>query len=553
MAGTAAFMAAGPSKRGPSMRKIGWLFGVALFVAAGAPAMAQDQAAQIKQAVEDALKPLAGTGAPGEEAALSHGAVDVAAAGPAYVVTVPDLKFTTGTTGQFEIGTVSFSLTPEGDDLYHIADVKIPAEIPHKTADGSVDGTISLPSQQFTGVWSRSLESFTQLDAALRDVKVASTADSMMMALGEIAMKIASTDKGNGRWDQDGTVHLSALNVTGPDGAFALGSIDGTSTTRDYNAKGLAALRDRMEAMTENMAEHPETPAQMPDPQLIEAMRNASPLFASTNSTFTVNDISFHSGMGQDDFSLPTGTLTFGAEGFDQPMGRITLSLNHTGLVIGDIPPVDQDLLPKELAVNIALENLPVQELWKGAIDTLSSADMSTDEGSSMAMMMFMGLLQQSLVNGKARVNVTDTHLAMALARAQLGGVIEASADSMFGAVGKMTVDVTGLDALIEAVMAHGGPQSEEATGLQVVRGFSNRQTAADGAVTDHYDLDFTPQGQFLVNGKEFSFMGPGGGEPPPDGGMAPDASAPPADDASGDAAPPPPDDGSGDTTNSSN
>jgi hypothetical protein len=123
----------------------------------------------------------------------------------------------------------------------------------------------------------------------------------------------------------------------------------------------------------------------------------------------------------------------------------------------------------------------------------------------------------------------------------------------MFGAVGKMTVDVTGLDALIEAVMAHGGPQSEEATGLQVVRGFSNRQTAADGAVTDHYDLDFTPQGQFLVNGKEFSFMGPGGGEPPPDGGMAPDASAPPADDASGDAAPPPPDDGSGDTTNSSN
>lgn len=536
------------------MRRIGWLFGVALFVAAGAPAMAQDQAAQIKQAVEDFLKPLAATGTPGEEEGVSHGAVDVAASGPAYVVTVPDLKLKTGTTGGFEIGTVSFSLTPEGDDLYHVADVKIPAEIPHKAADGTVDGTISLPSQQFTGVWSRSLESFTQLDAGLRDVKVVSTADNMMLSLGEFVAKIASTDKGNGRWDQDGTVHLSALNVTAPDGAFALGAIDGTSSTRDYNAKGVAALRDRMEAITESMAANPETPAQMPDAQLIEAMRNASPLFASTSSRFTLSAISFHDGKGLEQFSLPTGTLTFGAEGFDQPVGRIVLSLNHTGLAVGDIPPVEQDLLPKELALNIALENLPVQELWKGAVDTLSSADMSTDEGSSMAMMMFMGLLQQSLVNGKARVNVTDTRVALALAQAQLGGVIEASADSMFGAVGKMTVDVTGLDALIDAVIAHGGPESEEAAGLQVVRGFSNRQTAADGAVTDHYDLDFTPQGQFLVNGKEFSFMGAGGNEPPPDdGSMAPDASAPPPDDASTDGAPPPPDDGSGDTTNSSN
>jgi hypothetical protein len=162
-------------------------------------------------------------------------------------------------------------------------------------------------------------------------------------------------------------------------------------------------------------------------------------------------------------------------------------------------------------------------------------------------MMMFMGLLQQSLVNGKARVNVTDSHLALALARAQLSGIIEASAESMFGAVGKMTVDVTGLDALIAAVTAHGGPQSEELSGLQVVRGFSNRQTATDGAVTDHYDIDFTPQGQFLVNGKEFNVMGSADNTIP-----APDASAPPpSDGTTGDTTPPPADGTSGDTTSS--
>jgi hypothetical protein len=535
------------------MRKIGWLFGVALFVAAGAPAMAQDQAAQIKQEVEDFLKPL-GEAAAGEDAMLSHGAVDVAAAGPAYVVTIPDLRWAPDTTGRFEIGTISFSLTPDGDDLYQVGDVKIPAEIPHKKSDGSVDGSIALPSQQFTAVWSRSLESFMQLDADLRDVKIVSTSDNMALSLGEIGAKLASTDKGNGRWDQDSTLHLSALNATSPDGMFALGSIDSISSTRDYNAKGWAALRDRMEAMTREMEANPSTPAPQPDPQLVEALRGASPLFASANSTATVSAISFRDGTGKEIFSLPTGTLRFGAEGFDQAIGRIALSLGHTGLVVNDIAPTEQDLLPREVAVNIALENLPVQELWKGAIDTLSSADMSTNEGSSTAMMMFMGLLQQSLVNGKARVDVTDSHLALALARAQLSGVIEASAESMFGAVGQMTVDVTGLDALIEAVTAHGGPEGEEVAGLQMIRGFSTRQTAADGAVTDHYDLAFTPQGQFLVNGKEFNFMGGGGGEMPPDGSMAPDASAPPpADGTTGDTAPPPADGTSGDTTSSSN
>ncbi len=535
------------------MRKIGWLFGVAMFVAVGAPVMAQDKAAQIKQEVEDFLKPLAGTGTPDEEAMLSHGAVDVAASGAAYVVTIPDLRWAPDTAGHFEIGTVSFSLTPEGDDLYHVADVKIPAEIPHKTADGGVDGSIALPSQQFAAVWSRSLASFMQLDADYRDVKVVSTADNMALSLAAIGAKIVSTDRGNGRWDQDGTFHLSALNGTSRDGMFGLGSMDITSGTRAYNAKGWAAVRNRMEALTESMAADPSAPAALPDPQLVEALRGANPLFASSNSTIKVSGISLRDESGKEEFNLPSGTLTFGAEGFDQPVGRIVLSLNHSGLVVNDIEPTEQDLLPRELAVNIALENLPVQELWQGAIDTLSSADMSTDEGSSMAVMMFMGLLQQSLVNGKARIDVTDSHLALALARAQLSGIIEASAESMFGAVGRMTVDVTGLDPLIDAVMAHGGPEGEEIAALQVIRGFSTRQTAADGAVVDHYDIDVTPQGQFLVNGKEFSFMGPGGGEMPPDDSMAPDASAPPVEGTADDTTPPPADAMSGDSTSSSN
>ena len=521
------------------MRTIAWLFGVALLVGAGAPAMAQDQAAQIKQEVEDFIKPLAAIGTAGEPM-LSYGAIDVAAAGSAYMVTIPDLRWAPDATGHFEIGTVSFSLTPEGADLYHVGDVRIPVEIPHKTPDGGADGSISLPSQQFTAVWSRSLDSFLQLDADYRDVKIGSTADNIALSLGELGAKITSTDKGNGRWDQGGALHVSALNVNTPDGMFAVAAIDGTISMRDYNAKGWAAVRDRVKAITKSMSESP--PASTPptlDPQVVEALRNANPLFASWSSRLNVSAVSVRDATGKELLSLPTGALSLGAEGFDQPIGRIALSLSHAGLIVNDIAPTEQDMLPRELAVNVTLQNLPVQELWKGAIDALSAPDAATDQGASMAMMMFTGLLEQALIKGKARVDVTDSHLALALARAQLSGAIEASAESMFDAVGKMTVDVTGLDALIAAVMAHGGPQGEEIAGLEVLRGFSTRQTATDGSVTDHYDLDFTPQGQFLVNGKDFSFLGSGAGVmPPAEGGLAPDVNAAPAQGTTGDASP---------------
>lgn len=520
------------------MRKIGWLFGVGLLIATSAPALAQDLAAQIKKDVEDALAPLAGTEG---DAALTHGGVDVAPEGVGYVVTIADMRGVPDASGYLDIGTVSFRMTPEGADLYRVDDVKIAPEIPHKTADGSVDGGISLPSQHFTGVWSRSLANFLQLDAAYRDIKVTSTTENLSMILGEVTTRLDSTDKGNGRFDQNATFRLANFNVSDPDGMFSLGTIDATSTAEGYNAKGWAAVQEQIEAMTANV--EPDAPAPAMDPQLFEALRGAAPLLSSGTTTVQISAINYRDPNGMELFSLPAGSFNMTLEGFDQAIGRIAMSLGHRGLTVNDVDPATKDLIPHELAINVALENLPVQEIWNGTIDAFASADMSTDEGSSMAMFMLMGLLQQSLVNGKSRMGLNDWRIVNALAQAQLNGVIEASAESMFGAVGKVKLDVTGLDKLIDSVRTNFGPEADEMAMLEVLRGFSNRETAADGAIVDHYDIDFTPAGQLLINGKEYSFMGPTGGEMPPDGGTMDDGSTVP------EATTPPPDEGSGETT----
>ena len=518
------------------MRKIGWLFGIGLLIATSAPAPAQDLAAQIKTDVEEALAPLAGTEG---DSVLTHGGVDVAADGAGYVVTIADVRGMPDASGYLDIGTVSFRMTPDGADLYRIDDVKIASEIPHKTADGSSDGGISLPSQHFTGVWSRSLANFLQLDAAYRDIKVTSTTDNLSMVLGEVTTKMESIDKGDGRFDQNATFRLANVNVSDPDGMFSLGAVEATSTAQGYNAKGWAAVQDQIEAMTANV--EPDAAATTMDPQLFEALRGAAPLLSSGTTTVQVSAINYRAPDGMELFSLPAGSFNMSLEGFDQAIGRIAMSLGHQGLAVNDVDPATKELIPHELAINVALENLPVQEIWNGTIDTFAAADMSTDEGSSMAMFMLMGLLQQSLVNGKARMGLSDWRIINALAQAQLDGVIEASAESMFGAVGQVKLDITGLDKMIESVRTNFGPEADEMAMLEVLRGFSNRQTAADGAIVDHYDIDFTPAGQLLVNGKEYSFMGPMGGDMPPEGSMTDDGSTAP--EAT------PPAEGSGETT----
>jgi hypothetical protein len=493
------------------MRKIGWLCGLALLAMAGAPALAQDQAATIKQDVEAALKPLTGTGM--DDAMLSYAGIDVAGDGGGYVVTIADLRGAPGSSGYLEFGNVSFRLTPEGEDAYRVDEVQIPAQIPHKAPDGGSDGSISLPSQQFTGVWSRSLATFLQLDAAYRDVKVDAASENTAISLGELAARIASTDKGGGRFDQSSTFRLAALNVTSPDGVFSLGSVDGSSDTRDYNAQGWKAIMDQIEAMAAG-ADGGAAPAATP--ALVETLRGVGALFASSISNVKLGAISFRDPAGTEVFALPEGALSFGAEGFDQAVGRLTLSLNHRGLVVDMGDPAAKDLLPHELAINVALENLPVQELWTGALDTFATADMTTDDGATMAMMMYMSVLQQALVNGKAKLSLTDWRVANALAQAQLSGLIETSAEAMMGVIGQLTLDVTGLDKVIEWTQGYLGPQAEEVATLEMLRGFSNRQTGGDGAAVDHYEVSFTPQGQLLINGKEFNPMGPPAGDMPP-------------------------------------
>jgi hypothetical protein len=131
-----------------------------------------------------------------------------------------------------------------------------------------------------------------------------------------------------------------------------------------------------------------------------------------------------------------------------------------------------------------------------------------------MAGMMLVGLVQQALSLAKSQVKLTDWRLRTAAAALELDGLVEASAEAMMGAVARLQLNIAGLDGIIDTVRAAATPEDQDLiAGLDVLRGFSNRETAADGAVIDRYDVNVTPEGQVLINGKPLDVMG----SPPPD------------------------------------
>src|SRR5262249_43923295 len=73
-------------------------------------------------------------------------------------------------------------------------------------------------------------------------------------------------------------------------------------------------------------------------------------------------------------------------------------------------------------------------------------------------------------------------------------------------AVVDVSLAISGLDAAVEAVAA-APPQPGSATGwlqLMLLRGLARRETAADGAIVDHYDIKAAATGAVVVNGRAF-------------------------------------------------
>jgi hypothetical protein len=165
------------------MMRMALLLIVALFGAAFAPeGSARDSAAAVQKEVEQGLARLA---AFDPSLGLAYGTVDVVPRGDAFDIAVADVsvRLAANDPGYLDFGIVSFRLTPQPGNVYRVEQIAVPARVPHRGADGLVDGIWAVDNRALSGLWSRQQGGFLRRDATV-DVGVAITGlDAAMDAI----------------------------------------------------------------------------------------------------------------------------------------------------------------------------------------------------------------------------------------------------------------------------------------------------------------------------------------------------------------------------------
>lgn len=449
---------------------------------------------------------------------LAYDAVDAVLDGEKAKVTIKGLRILVPQGEPIPIGDIEMHAVPKGTDQYEISDLHGPSKLTFKAPEG--DLVVDIGSQAWAGLWSTKYHTYLSADAKYGNVKLTGPATQGGVAdLSEITFKSVSEDKGNGVFDQTGSGTLKTLTITGPEGSALFNSGEFKSDIKGVKLADVQAFARDWQSLILSVGEG--KPA---DATLMGRLKGYAALLASFATHADLAGVSFKEAGGTELFGLEHLVLDGTGSGLDQPKVGLGFEIGLLGLRVpaADLEPEiakNKQFIPSNVKLGYAFDDLPGRELWAAWLDLAGSGAFQpgNEAASEMAMQGFgMQLLQLANQAGSA-FRITNLDLEAPAARFKMDGKVKGDASSPMGASGTANIEITGLDAIAEAAKQSMPP--EEAAGaagmFDMVRGFSNRETAAD-KVVDRYAVELAPTGQMTINGKPFDLFGAMMGGPPP-------------------------------------
>jgi hypothetical protein len=207
----------------------------------------------------------------------------------------------------------------------------------------------------------------------------------------------------------------------------------------------------------------------------------------------------------------------------DQPKGKVTFGFQSLGL---QVPAAAADpmmaslaqFIPSKFNMGFALEDVPPAAIWGAMIDLFASMDLSQQDPAqaNAAAQAFGFQLMQMLQSAGSTFRLTGWEIETPAAQLKLDGAVKPSSNSIFGATANINTEITGLDAVIQGVVDTVGEAgaAEILAMVQVLRGYSIQEAAADGRTKDSFAIDVVETGEITINGKPFDMMGAMMGSP---------------------------------------
>ncbi|HJR21312.1 MAG TPA: hypothetical protein VJ822_06810 [Dongiaceae bacterium] len=474
-------------------------------------------AAELKAGVEEQLKKAQG---PAGQRILSHTAVNVTPQDDdAYLVSIEGLKVQPAPDGYLEVGTISYLAKPKDENSYEVSNLTVPQTMPFKGPDGKDKGKLSVTTKSFSGVYSKALTTFQQLDAEFADIS-ATDDKGGDVALSNAKVTVDVTDKGGGV--ADAVVKASLAGFTAKEDAGGIFSIAETQVDGKYDSWKLAeyqaaALKYQELILKQASLVEPDSSGQPASgqpasltPEEQKALADAVAAMAASikggDFKIAFKGLKFTEA-GEEPFSMGGLTLATAIDGINQEKATLNFDIAHQDLAVTSpdmASPVTQASLPKSGNLGVKVSDIPSQDMVKVLTDNLpgmTSGDPNMAQANAMAMLVALQAVVQS---SGAKIEIAPSQLLSQLVEIKADGAFNVQPQAMYGIVGGLNVAIRGIDELL--ALAQQTPEDFDAQqamqSIQMLQSYSAREQDADGKPVDKFKIEVNEAGRMTVNGK---------------------------------------------------
>lgn len=429
------------------------------------------------------------------------GEIEVVPADDIYDITIPRATVTMGDGDvSVVIDPIEIEAVPLENGWYEATWV-IPDTYVFENTRLNETATVTIGSQEGSGVFAPQYETFMVLDADLQDIVMTPPEDQGELSLGLIGIAADSEEVDAGVYDSVFEITLEDLNFrdenTGE--TFSLGrmALDGSGSALNMD-EYVSFARSLDEIMQDLEGDDAASSAMFT--RFSELIEQTSTLFDGMAFNLTFQDVNVVE--AEQTVTVEEGGYSVYIDGLTEDSSTLGLAFDLTGVQV-DPAPEEARFMPQETVVRLALVDLPNDQL----LEILQSfLQLSAETNPDDAMMMAGMQLQQAIMAGGTTLQIEEVSMLSDLASLRLDGVVEPDPNAAFGVTADASMAIAGLGDLIRELQTL--PDASDVIPFLTLIQSMGAQAAADDAGREvrTYDLVVTADGTFTLNGTD---MGP--------------------------------------------
>ncbi len=423
-----------------------------------------------------------------------HLPLDVA--GDGYRLTLPDLSVDLGG-DRLVLGTVTAEFAATGPHRMDV-ELAVPEKLVVLDASGQAAFEVAIGSQRIAGTWDRRVGNFIALDGELAAL-TGGVPGQPMVEIGAIRAVTTSEDLSDDVMNLEATMEIEAINAVG---FFTLARIKLAGDVENLDIPAYVAFRklaedheflaklERLERM-----DLPEVQAML-GPRLQPLRRVYDAAGASYRfEGLKIADENFFAGpaAGGAIEAIEVAISLDGVES-DEAKGTLSFAIDQLQVPPGQLPPPVEKLLPNRAGFTLALERLPLGELWDVGIDFLTKGPSQEDPAAAIGGLRAV----YPLMRNQSALALSDFAIEGPAAGLTADGEARIDPASPLLTTGDGAIVIRNFDEIVAVAKQMGAPPDFDAM-VALVTAFGERMEETGGY---RFRLEVTAEGKITVNDK---------------------------------------------------